>query len=190
MQKADLKIGARVRIKIYPKTLHGEILEQRKNWGEWEHKVLLTDGTKPEDFPTYYSKRFEEYSHEDGTTGWAVWRSSRDISCKVDENDQPILTATQQRRKKEAIQKQLAVTMKQDAVNDLIRKLGMLGIEAFQGRIQRKYGEHRTEVLAIPMTDAQDLLKLLEPSIADHVKNMFDMFEEGETEDDVRAQTS
>lgn len=182
MQKSDLKKNCRIKTKKWTMgsntPMYGRYTgESRERYSRtWEHEVILDEEHTPDKI-TYqgYKAKYEPFLMDDGNTRYKVWLQSNEITCVVDDKNQPILSKTQERRKREAIKKELGKQQAQDAIDQVIKNFALLGVDSFEGLVQRKYRETKKKCIVIPMDDAKMLASLVQPLVAEQVRGMFEL---------------
>lgn len=170
MNATDLKKGDRVTVRytIGGRAQKGTIIEvkSKKSYGDWYHKILLD--VTPTVSPPRYKYEKDAIQNVDGQERYIVDATSRNIKFKLDENDNPLLSASQLAARKIQVKRAIKDQKDKDAAESLCNKLALLGIDSYIATAFGKRGNH----ICIPFIEVQKMLDIVGDSINDQIKDM------------------
>jgi len=182
MNKQDIKIGQRYKFHVgwySGEKYHGVCVKQTKAYNNWNHTFRLDDGKTPDTVKySHYKNAFVPSVNEEGNPTFDVTVASGNVTCKVDDKNAPMLTAAQLRQRQANVRKVLKEEDLKALRAKLVGQFQLVGIEAWEDAVQRKYGQHKVPVVCIPMKDCESIIKLLQPMVKAYMDDLNSMIDD------------
>lgn len=172
MNANEIKKGDRVRCRPPYRTVIGTVQKPkiRQRYGKaWTHEVMVTaedwETIKADEYVEYAARTIKRAADEKQPDGTYVFELvSKDITHKIDENDNIIYTNQQKAAQKKAVSKLLTQEEMKEKLGKTIFQLNALDVPAFEIRSKPSGAAHYRPAIAICWEHMEKLLELIEPA--------------------------